>query len=346
MNAHPSRLLFVTSHRPPEFETLDTAAVARRWQFSIFAIGYCLEQLGWETRRVGMVGSRNPWRLARTIDAFMPDIIYTYGSLTALNPLFARRLLCRHRAFRVVHGWDDVYGDIWRAAYGWLPGRFMDWWERRIITLSDAVVTLSRYNQQCGRRWGVESHYIPNGADVPQFDPAACSIRLDGRIKLVYTGDQARWKRTWEICEAMRHVPRDIKLYLTGGHYAYLDGYASDNCTFLGYLTKNEQLAVMAQADVLVVTADQDCNAKLQEYLRFGKPILGYDGRANLFFTNGRNALLTRDYPAAIMRLANDHAFRRQLVENAARDLPVMSWLEIAAEFDKYFRTLFAEAKP
>ena len=216
----------------------------------------------------------------------------------------------------------------------------MEFLERLIVTRSDAVVTLSRYLQQCGRRWGVACQYIPNGADVPQYDAAACQIRLEGRLKLVYTGDAARWKRTWEICEAMRHLPPDIKLYRTGGNYPGLLPYESANCIYLGFLPKNDQLAVMAQADVLVVTADQDCNAKLQEYLRFNKPILGYDGRANLFFTNGRNALLTRDYPAAIRRLADDPGLRHQLAENAARELPVYSWAEIAALFDKYFRSL------
>ena len=48
-------------------------------------------------------------------------------------------------------------------------------------------------------------------------------------MNLVYTGDQARWKRTADICEAMRHVPKNIKLYLTGRRYPYIDKYASDN---------------------------------------------------------------------------------------------------------------------
>jgi glycosyltransferase involved in cell wall biosynthesis len=216
----------------------------------------------------------------------------------------------------------------------------MDAWERLTVTRSDAVVTLSRHNQARARAWGVECCYIPNGADRPVFDPAACAIRLEGRFKIVYTGDQARWKRTWEVCEAMRRLPDDIRLYLTGEHYAYLDPYASRNCVFLGYLSKNDQLAVMGQADALVVTADQDCNAKIQEYLRFGKPILGYDGRLNLVFANGRNALLTRDYAAAIRRLADDPALCRTLAGNAVRDIPVLGWDEVAAEFDRFFRSL------
>jgi len=343
MACPPYRLLLASSTPQPDFATLSTPELFQRWPYTVGAILYHLEQRGWETRRLGRAGTRNPRQLARVIDEFRPDIIYTYGSSTALNPLLARRVFCRHRAFRVVHGWDDAYGDIWRDVYGLVPGKFMDIMERVIVTRSDAVVTLSRFLQQRGRRWGVECHFIPKGADVPMFDAGACNIRLEDRLKLVYTGNPARWKRTWEICEAMRHVPKDIRLYLVGEHYPYLDGYTSDNCTFLGYLSKNDQLAVMAQADVLVVTADQDCNAKLQEYLRFGKPILGYDGRANLFFTNGRNALLTRNYPDAIHRLADDPDLRRRLADNARCDLPVQSWAVIAVQSDAFFRELLGE---
>jgi len=205
------------------------------------------------------------------------------------------------------------------------------------------VVTLSLHNLERGRRWGVESHFIPNGADEPIYDPSCCSIRLEGRFNIVYTGDQARWKRTTDACDAMRRLPSDIRLYLTGQHYPYLDSFASENCIFLGFLSRNDQLCVMAQADALVVTADQECNAKIQEYLRFQKPIVAYDGRPGLFFTNGRNALLTKDYAKAFQELADSPALCRELAKNAARDLPVESWGEIARRFDRLFCQLLAE---
>lgn len=337
------RLLLVSTHRNEEFETLSTEAYFKLYPYSLGAILFNLERQGWQTRRLGLKSTAHPRKLIAAINDFQPDIVYTYGSLTALLPIWLRRC-CRHRTYRVVHGWDDVYGEIWRDVYGWLPGRLMNLIEKWVIKQSDGVVTLSRFNQIRGRRWGVESHYIPNGADIPQVDPQQCTLRLEGRLKLVYTGDQARWKRTWEVCAAMAHLPDDIKLYLTGQHYPYLDRYAAENCIFLGYLSKNDQLAVMAQADVLVLTANQDCNAKIQEYLRFEKPILGYDDRPNLFFANGRNALLTRDYHAAILQLADDAEMRAQLAQNAKRDLPVFTWAEIATQFDAYFRSLATEA--
>lgn len=339
-SAYPRRILFLSSTRFPWFESQDAAEHFRKAPYSINAIGYNLAQRGWVVAWSGWHSGRNLKSLARRINQFKPSIIYTYGSTLALHPLLCRRFLCRWKSFKVVHGWDDEYGVIWNELFG-LPGRIlMNWMEKRIVKKSDAVVTLSRYLQQKGRKWGVECHYIPNGADPLETLEIADHPKLDGAFNLVYTGDKARWKKTADICEAMRHVPKDIKLYLTGRDEEYLRPYVSENCIFLGWLSKPEQYAVMSQADAFVVTSDQDCNAKLQEYLRWKKPILGYDGRANHFFQNGRNALLTRDYPAAILRLANDPALCAFLAENAAKDIPVYSWGEIAEQFEAFFQEL------
>lgn len=337
-----NRILFVSSSRSLWFESQNAAEHFSAAPYSVDAIGYNLEKRGWAVGWAGWKSSRNPFRLARRIDEFRPDVIYTYGSAVALHPLFCRRWLCRWKDFKVVHGWDDHYGRIWGDLAGW-PGRvFMDWMEKRIVRNSDAVVTLSYALQKIGRRWGVDCHYIPNGADPIEDLKVADGPKLEGSFKIVYTGDKARWKRTADICEAMRQLPKDIKLYLTGQMEDYLRPYASDNCIFLGWLAKEEQFAVMAQADAFVCTSDQDCNAKLQEYLRWRKPILAYDGEANNFFRNGENALLAKngDYAPLIMRLAGDPALCRRIAENAARDIPVYSWAEIAAQFEAFFEGL------
>lgn len=334
------RILLVSSHRAKNFETNSNLEHFQEHPYSTFAIMYHLEKLGWATRYAGIRTSASLRKLTRCIDEFQPTIIYTYGSTVALNPLICRKLFCQWKNFHVIHGWDDVYGDIWGDFAGW-PGRLlMNIMEYLIIKYSDRVVTLSYYLQNRGRRWDVECHYIPNGADIPQFDLAQSQVQLTGDFNLVYCGAQSRWKRTYEICEAMRHVPSNIKLYLTGKPYKYLQKYASDNCIFLGYLSKNDQLCVMAQADVFVSTANQDCNAKLQEYLRFKKPILGYDGIMNLFFKNGHTALLTKDYPAAIMQLYQQPELCQTLATNAAREIPLYNWMEIAQKFDHFLKQL------
>ena len=333
------RILYVSSTRRPWFEDQRCAVHYAAAPYSIDAIGYNLEKIGWIVGWCGMKSSCNPFRLAKHIDRFKPDIVYTYGSTVALHPLFCRRFLCGHKTFKVVHGWDDHYGRIWGDMIG-RPGKiFMDWMEKRIVKNSDAVVTLSHELRKIGRGWGVECKYIPNGADPLEDLPCSERIKLKGRFNIVYTGDKAKWKRTDDICSAMKKVPSDVKLYLTGRDEDYLKPYASDNCIFLGWLSKEEQYGVMAQADAFVCTSDQDCNAKLQEYLRWRKPIMAFDGEPNNFFKNGETALLAKggDYAPLIMRLAGDPALCRRIAENAARDIPVYSWAEIARQFEEYF---------
>ena len=140
----------------------------------------------------------------------------------------------------------------------------------------------------------------------------------------------------------MRQLPNDIKLYMTGCEATYLKPFLSENCISLGWLTKDEQRFVMSQADAFVCTSNQDCNAKLQEYLRWERPILALHGEPDNFFTDGENALLAADgdYAPLIRRLADDPALCRRLAENASRQIPVFSWAEIAAKFDSFFKGL------
>ncbi len=339
--SRPLRILVASSSPFDWYEDQSCAVHYEHQRYTLGAIMYHLEKAGCSIAWAGRKTTARPLRLKHRIDDFRPDIVYTYGAVTSLNPVLLRSF-CRHDKYQVVHGWDDAYGDVWSDS-GWLARKVMDILERLIVTRSDHVITLSYFLQNRGRKWGVECKYIPNGADPVDASQATGEIVLDGALKLVYTGDKAHWKRTHEICEAMRHVPKEIKLYLTGQDNPELAQYASDNCIFLGFLPKEEQLNVMRQADVFVCTANQDCNAKLQEYLRWHKPILGYDDRANLFFKNGENALLTRDYPAAIMTLYHDPELRQRLADNAARDIPVYSWTEIAEQFLEYFKEIGQE---
>lgn len=340
------RILYVSSSRSPWYaKGVSAKEHLANAPYSVDAIGYNLEKLGWIVAWLGWADTHNPFHLAREIDDFKPDIIYTYGSLVALHPLFCRKFFCRHKAFRVVHGWDDHYGRIWGDMFGW-PGKvLMNWMEKRIVKNSDAVVTLSYELQKIGRKWGVECKYIPNGADPIEDLPRSDKIKLDGRFNVVYTGDKVKWKRTADVCAAMQHLPKDIKLYLTGRTESYLDKYASDNCIFLGWLSKEEQRGVLAQADAFVCTSDQDCNAKLQEYLRWKKPILAYDGEANNFFKNGETALLAKggNYAPLIEKLAADPDLCKRIAANAEREIPVYSWREIAGQFDEYFSELTSE---
>jgi glycosyltransferase involved in cell wall biosynthesis len=338
------RLLYVSSCRDRAYvkgPIRDFCFREDRFYGSMSLIHYHLENLGWEIRHAGMRESLTPFPLARMLTRFNPTIVFTYGGLTSLQPVLARKLLTRWRG-PIVHGWADYYDEIWAANFGLLAGLAMRVIERQVIRRSDYILSLGHYCDERARRWGKRSWYIPNGSDVPGFDPSTCPIRLTGDLNLVYTGDQAPYKRTLDVVGAMSRLPSNIKLYLTGQPYPYLRKYASENVIFLGFLSRNDLWSVISQADVCVCTADQDCNGKFHDYLRMRKPILAYDGKPNWLFTNRVNALLARDYEAAILELYRSPELRRSLAENAARDIPVYTWKEIAQMYDRVFREILA----
>ena len=329
------KLLYVSSSRNRTLTGDNITAAYESVPFGHIAMLRGLGQLGWHIRMAGWHGSWNPVSLARRITRFSPDLIFA-NSVTSLSAVWAQFMSSGwHRP--VVLGWDDFYEDIWRTCFGPVAGHFMHWLEPRIVRASDYVITISRYQQERAKALGKKTWYIPNGCDFPEFDVTTCKHTLQGELNLVYCGDQGRYKRTYEIVQAMSRVPEDIKLYLVGTPYKYLQPLASKNVIFLGRLPENDKWSIMSQADVLVCTANTDCNAKFHEYLRIGKPILGYDGIANHLFQNRRNALLTRDYPATIMELYRSPELRAEIAANAARDIPVYTWREIAEQYDRAF---------
>ena len=97
------RILYITSKIWDWCESQSCAEHFAHAPYSIDAIGYNLEKRGWTVGWMGRKSSKSILSVARRIDEFKPDIIYTYGSLVALHPLIARKLLCKHKAFKVVH---------------------------------------------------------------------------------------------------------------------------------------------------------------------------------------------------------------------------------------------------
>ena len=333
------RLLYITSSRDADTH-LTSEEYRDKCQFGNGHMLYQLEQIGWSVRRLSFWESWSPWTLAPHIDDFQPTVIFTNGT-TALSPVWARRWFCRWSG-PIVLGWDDYYDHIWRTNFGSLAGIAMHHYERWIVRDSDYVITLTKYNEERAREMGKTTWYLLNGCVEPVYDDNACRIRLSGEMKLVYCGDQGEYKRTRDIVDAMAHVSKDIRLYLIGRPNPRLQRRAPENAIFLGYLSHNDKWAVMSQADVLVNTADMDSNSKVYEYLRMKKPILGYDGIPNYKFTNRVNALLTRDYPAAIMELYRSPELREELAKNAERDLPVCTWFELAQQYDSTFREILS----
>jgi len=331
VEAGNKRLFYITSSRNRWLMEASLEDAYRSVPFGQVALLYNLDRYGWKAQKSGFHASVCPWQVARTMKQFKPSMVLTSGT-TGFSPVFARRM--SRYSVPIVIAWEDYYDVLWRANFGRVAGAFMRWFERQLVIRSDYVITISLYNKSRAEAWGKKTWYVPNGCDVPEYDQSKCAVRLEGKMNLVYCGDQGPYKQAGDIIKVMGAVPPEIKLYLVGDPNPAFHKYASSNVIFLGRLSENDKWAVMSRADVLVCTANTDCNAKFHEYLRMGKPILGYDGIPNYLFNNRRNALLTKDYPSAIMELYRSPELRRSLAENAAKDIPVYEWREIARRFD------------
>ena len=92
---HHSILFFSSSRTDPPSTFADPEAHYRLAPYSIGAIRYNLARMGWRTAYATFRTTSRPWKSARLLDDFAPDIVYTYGAATALMPLFCRRFLPR-----------------------------------------------------------------------------------------------------------------------------------------------------------------------------------------------------------------------------------------------------------
>ncbi len=329
-NRDNKRILFITSAK--EGFILDLDAWYQKQPWLPASLLYHLRERGWEIRSLNFHESWNPLKVAWILDEYRPAVVLTFFS-TALSPVIARGLLAKWRG-PIIFEWNDYYSEIYRAAFGFLAGIAMHLYEAAAARFSDYIFTISRYNQLRAERWGRKAWLIPLTIDKPEYDTSQCRIRLEGEFKIVHMGDADRYRKSHLLVGAMKSVPEGTRLYFIGEAKADIMKMAPSNCVFLGRLSQNDKFSVMSQADAFISSTDQDCAGKYYEYLAMKKPIIALDGRAGLLFTNGRNALLTRDFAQAIAALRESPELQRALVENAARDVALDSWKESIVKYE------------
>ncbi len=334
------KILLCTTIRDRGFRTFTDEQFFNRYPSASGHLFGSLKPLGWETLRLGFSDTINPFKIAKAMTSYQPDLVYAYGA-TGEMPYWARKL----SGWRgpIVHSWDDYYDEIWKASFGRIAGYFMRHYEMRIIRHSDHVITLSKYLMQKATVAGVKAWFVPNGCD-PFPPPRPTRISLEGRFKLAYCGGVNRYKRVQHIVTAMKHLPPDFRLYLTGPVDDTIRRAAPENVVFFGNIDRNDVWHVMRQADVLVNTSDQDCSVKFRQYVRMGKPILSCGGRPAMFFTNGRNAVISDDFVNAIWLMYNNPELRKQLADNVVRDIPVLTYPDVAKELDRVLTDILAES--
>jgi glycosyltransferase involved in cell wall biosynthesis len=163
--------------------------------------------------------------------------------------------------------------------------------EARAVASATAVVSVteaarreirSRYPQHPEQKF----LYVPNGFDATRLSPTATaqSPRKDARIAIAYVGSVYASTEPTKLVEALKSLPDDVRsrfLIRFIGHVeepryraALLE--LGDMVELQGYLPQREALAVMNEADyVLLITHDRlNVSAKFYDYIGAGKPIL------------------------------------------------------------------------
>ena len=258
---------------------------------------------------------------------FNPDIIIVDWIPASVVPLLYKKLgliKCP-----IVHTWGDYYKEMMTNYPSWLTG-FL---EQYTVKKSDFIITVSKYNQKRAQKLGKRVYYIPHGvSDVQKSTNINLNDKLlvKSNLKVVYLGEQSKWKKTDEIIKAVEGL--DCELFLIGETNPEFIKLKYWNTHFLEKVPPEEVRAVLQQADILINPSNQDCNYKFFEYIRAGKPILAYDDLPRYLFTHRKNAFLTKDFKAGLRELILSPSLRYYM-EQEVKKIETFSWDNISEKY-------------
>ena len=263
---------------------------------------------------------------------FKPDVLISVGPIA-----FIPSLLKKLRLIRVlhVHDWTDDNVDINGMEHGITK---MALYEAFTIANADYITTPSVFKKERCELWDKPVLYIPHGTN-PDFDDVRAG-ELAGNIKVLYSGEQSKRKRVDVLIDAVKDI--DCELYLFGKTNEKLKKNASKNVHFMGLVKYTELPSYLKAADILVLTADDDCTLKMFEYIKTGKPILGIRGRVNYVLTHGEDAYLTADLAKGLTELIKHEDLRMKLANNVQK-IKVHTWKEIADEYIAFLERIIGD---
>lgn len=263
---------------------------------------------------------------------FKPDVLISVGPVAFMPSLLKKIRLIRAPH---VHDWTDDNVDINGKEHGITK---MALYEYFTVENAEYITTPSIFKKERCELWDKPVFYIPHGIN-PDFNDKK-PVELDGRIKVLYTGEQSKRKRVDKIIEAVKDI--DCDLYLFGKTNEEFKKNASKNVHFMGQVKHTELPSYLKAADILVLTADDDCTLKMFEYIKAGKTILGLRGRVNYVLTHLENAYLTEDLAKGLKDLVEHEELRNQLAGNL-KNFKIYSWKEIAAEYMKFLENIMRD---
>jgi glycosyltransferase involved in cell wall biosynthesis len=250
---------------------------------------------------------------------FKPDVVVSVSETGPIPTILKKlRLLNAPHA----HHWIDDYLDINAKDYG---VGFIAFCEYFTVAHADFIITPSIFRKERCELWGKRVYHVPHGVDT-DFDTVE-PASLEGDVKVVYVGDQTEAKRVDTLIRAVAGL--DCTLYLVGETSEELKRMAPPNARFMGLVDQHEIPRYLKAADILALTADDDCALKMYEYIKSGKAILGQRGRLNYVLSHLDNAYLAEDFSDGLRELIADAALRARLGRNA-QSITVHTWEEVA----------------
>jgi len=281
---------------------------------------------------VRVTTKKNWWKFYFDYLSFKPDIVVATGILGFIPCFFKKIGLLRKP---IVHMWDDYYGEQMGKKWGALPSYL----EMFAILNSDYVTTMSKYNESKAQIMGKKVFFIPHGV---QEKIKQTEIKLSGKVKIVYIGDQSRYKQTDKMIKSVNGL--DCDLYLFGKPSSEFQELAKNmkNVHFMGFIPPEEIPSVLKQADILINPSDQDSSFKFFEYISIGKPILAFQGRPGYLLKHKENAYLTTDLTEGIKTMVKDKKLRAEIEKGAKKlkDNITLTWEQVARKHLELYKRI------
>jgi len=252
---------------------------------------------------------------------FKPDVIIVTGVIGYFVMKLKKLGLIR---CPIVLGWNDYFTEQMGKKWGISRVAKMEYY---MMENADYITTPSKYLDVISKILNKKCTYIPHGVDERIYDTE--DIKLEGDLKIVYSGEISEYKKVDKLIEAAKNNDK-VSLYLMGD--VADENILKDvpkNIIHVGFLTPRETFKYVKAADICAITSDQDSTLKMPEYLALGKPILALTGRSAYVLQHKTNAYLTDNFIEGIKELSEDKKLLKTLSDNAKK-YKVYTWKEVS----------------
>jgi glycosyltransferase involved in cell wall biosynthesis len=299
--------------------------------------------------------TRNPIRavsrLYDLLEKHRPDLVLTYnwGSIDAVIAALLRRI-------PVIHT-EDGFGNEEAVR----QKRRRVWFRRAALRHVHAVIapslTLSRVMRGIWRLPETHIRYIPNGVDLDLFTPPARSMNGSGEIVIGTVGQLRREKRQdllIEACAAIKAQPIRLLLAGDGMERNALREKAralriEDRVEFLGAVSAPEQL--YRKLDIFALSSStEQMPMSVLEAMATGLPVLSTDvgDVKHIVSADNQPYVVAWDaYPAALNRLVEDAALRRELgAGNRKKCEQLYGFDRMLEQYERVYESALAASAP